>query len=252
MFKPASERIEKLAALYPEKIRELERVFEKRTNVYIDYANVRGWAYRLGWHVDIKRLKQLLNSFDTVHGVKFYHGTMKDRPESEMTITTAREMGYIVRTKPVKMRQLSIDVSGIATNSTDILKSFIRPSLLAKLSGGAIELLNGELRTLNQQGILYLEEPKSNFDVEIGRDMLRDYDTQKNVEHFMLWSGDSDFEDPVTQLLKDQKKVIVCAIAKTVASEMNILRPKGLVIFDVKKLREFICYKREITLLSQG
>ncbi len=89
MFKPVSERIEKLAATYPEKIQELERIFDKKTNVYIDYANVRGWSQKLGWRVDVKRLKQLFNSFDTISEVKFYYGTMKGKAESEMMISAA-------------------------------------------------------------------------------------------------------------------------------------------------------------------
>ena len=60
MFKPISERLEKLASVYSNKITELEKVFDEKTNVYIDYANVRPWAQKLDWHIDLKRLKQLL------------------------------------------------------------------------------------------------------------------------------------------------------------------------------------------------
>ena len=245
MFKPVSERIEKLATAYPEKIQELERIFDKKTNVYIDYANVRGWSHKLGWRVDVKRLKQLFNSFDTISEVKFYYGTMKGKDESEMMISAARELGYVVKTKPVKIMKLSIDASSIASTSTDILKSFIRPSLLSKLKVETIESLNNELNALNQQGILYVEDPKANFDVEIGRDMLRDYDTE-GLDHFVLWSGDSDFEDPIRQLLKDNKKVVVCATARKIATELNMLRSEGLIILDVQKIKEFICYKQDM------
>ena len=245
MFKPVSERIEKLATAYPEKIAELERIFDKKTNVYIDYANVRGWSQKLGWRVDVKRLKQLFNSFDTISEVKFYYGTMKGKAESEMMISAAKELGYVVKTKPVKIMKLSIDASSITPNSSDILKSFIRPSLLSKLKVETIESLNNELKALNQQGILYVEDPKANFDVEIGRDMLRDYDTE-GLDHFVLWSGDSDFEDPIRQLLKDNKKVVVCATARKIATELNMLRSEGLIILDVQKIKEFICYKKDM------
>ncbi len=160
MFKPVSERIEKLATVYPEKVIELERIFEKKTNVYIDYANVRGWAQKLGWHVDVKRLKQLFNSFDTVHEIKFYYGTMNGKVESEMMISTARELGYVVKTKPVKIMKLSINASRIANSSVDILKSFIRPSLLSRLKTETIEALNSELRVLNQQEFYMLKNQK--------------------------------------------------------------------------------------------
>lgn len=44
MFIPYTAKIKELAILYPERIQELERIFDLRTNVYIDYANVRPWA----------------------------------------------------------------------------------------------------------------------------------------------------------------------------------------------------------------
>jgi uncharacterized LabA/DUF88 family protein len=249
MFKPKSERIEKLAKTYPDRIEELLRVFDKPTNVYIDFANVRGWTPKLGWHVDVKRVKQLLDSFDSVREVKFYHGTLEGKEESENVIAEARRLGYMVKTKPVKMMKIPIDVSSIEINSIDILKSFIRPSLLAKLKIETIKDLNEELKILNQQGTTYIEEPKANFDVEIGRDMLRDYDND-GINSFILWSGDSDFEEPIRQLLKDKKQVFIFATARKVATELNSLRAEGLVILDIQKLKEFICYKKEMAPLK--
>lgn len=245
MFTPASDRLKELAAAYPEKIQELETIFDKKTNVYIDYANVRPWAQKLGWHVDLKRLKQLLNSFDTISEVKFYHGTLKGNQQSEIMIKEAGRLGYTVKTKPVKIMKLSIDASSIPANSPDLLKDFIRKPLLAKLKVETIEALNNELKLLNQQGILYVEDLKSNFDVEIGRDMLSDYD-KDSLENFILWSGDSDFEDPIRQLLTDKKKVMLFATARRVATELSELRTKGLTIFDIQKIKEFICYKKEM------
>lgn len=245
MFKPKTERIQKLAETYPAKIAELEKVFDKKTNIYIDYANVRPWAKKLGWHIDLKRLKQLLDSFDTVNEIKFYHGTLKGKEQSEMVIGEAERLGYAVKTKPVKIMRLSIDASSVPDNSPELLKDFIRSPLLAKLRVETIQLLNNELKLLNQQGIFYIEDLKSNFDVEIGRDMLRDYDTD-GMDNFILWSGDSDFEDPVRQLLNDKKKVILFATARKVAKELDALRSKGLVIFDIQKIKQFICYRREM------
>lgn len=250
MFTAKTERIEKLAVAYPEKIAELERIFDKKSNVYIDYANVRPWAQKLGWHIDLKRLKQLLDSFDTVNDVKFYHGTLKGNQNSEILIAEASHLGYTVKTKPVKIMRLSIDASSIPANSPDLLKDFIRKPLLQKLKIETIEALNNELKQLNQQGILYVEDLKSNFDVEIGRDMLRDYDAD-GLGNFILWSGDSDFADPISQLLKDKKKVALFATARRVATELNDLRKDGLLIFDIQKLREFICYKKEMNSLPE-
>lgn len=245
MFKPRTERIRKLAENYPERIAELESVFDRKTNVYIDYANVRPWSEKLGWHVDPKRLKQFLDSFDTINSIKFYQGTLIGDADSERLIKHLKEFGYDVKTKPVKILRLSINVSSIPQNSPDILKNFIRMPLLKKLKLEAIEYLNNQLRELNRQGQTHLEDRKCNFDVEIGRDMLLD-DTQ-GVECFVLWSGDSDFADPLEQLLGDGKKAYVFATARRVASELNELVKEGLFIYEIQKIRNFICWRKEMT-----
>lgn len=137
-----------------------------------------------------------------------------------------------------------IDVSSVSPSSTDILKNFIRQSLLQKLKIETVEYLNRQLKELNDQGIFYIEDRKCNFDVEIGRDMLIDYE-KNNIENFILWSGDSDFASSVEQLLKDGKKVYIFATARKVASELGDLANKGLVIFDIQKIRDFICWSKE-------
>ena len=236
MFKPKTERIEQLAERFPERIRELEGIFDKKTNVYIDYANVRPWATKLGWHVDPKRLKQFLDSFNTISSIKFYQGTLTSDAESKQFARDIKSLGYDLTTKLVKIMRLSIDVSSIPADSSDILKNL-------KLE--AIEYLNNQLRELNGQGKKYLEDRKCNFDVEIGRDMLVDY-AEHGIENFVLWSGDSDFADPLTQLIEDGKKVAVFATARRIAAEFGELVKKGLYIYDIQKIRNFICWKREM------
>jgi len=245
MFNPKNEKIQRLARIYPERIRELEFIFSKKTNVYIDYANVRPWSQKLGWHIDLGRLRQFLNSFSSIHDVKFYHGTLHGNKHSEAIIKEAIQLKYIVRTKPVKIRQFSIDTTSIEPDSLDLLKNFVKKPLLSLLSKDIVIRLNHELGRLNSNGILKIEDLKSNFDVEIGRDMLSDYDKQ-DADCFILWSGDSDFEDPIRQLLEDKKCVAVFATARRLATELNSLRSEGLIIFDIQKIRDFICYKREI------
>lgn len=244
MFKPKTERIRQLAEKYPERINELEQIFDKSTNIYIDFANVFEWQEKLGWHISIKRLKQLLDSFDTIREVKFYKGTLIGDKESEDFIEEAKRYHYIVITKPVKIMNLSIDVSSIPLNSPEILKQFIRETLLKKLSIETIEYLNKQLKELNQRGKRFVKDLKCNFDVEIGRDMLLDYHSA-TIDNFVLWSGDSDFADPVRQLLLDKKKVTLFATARKVATELNELRTYGLFIFDIQKIRDFICWPRE-------
>ena len=245
MFQPKTERIKKLAQKYPERILELERIFDKKTNIYIDFANVIRWQDKLKWHINLKRLKQFLDSFENVKKIKFYNGKLEGDEKSLAILEEAKKCGYEVKTKPVKIMKLSIDVSSISPNSPEILKDFIRAPLLKQLKVEAIEFLNNQLKELNQQGILFVQDLKCNFDVEIGRDMLLDYE-QNQVENFILWSGDSDFADPINQLLDDGKKVVLFATARKVASELNELQEKGLFIFDIQKIRDFVCWKREI------
>jgi uncharacterized LabA/DUF88 family protein len=245
MFKAKTERIQELATRYPQRIQELERIFDRRTHVYIDFANVRPWATKLGWHVDLKRLKQFLDSFDTIKSIKLYQGTLAGDAESEQFAREVQNFGYHLMTKPVKIMRLSIDVSSIPANSPDILKNFIRAPLLKTLTLEAIEYLNNQLRELNRRGRKYLEDRKCNFDVEIGRDMLVDY-AENDVENFVLWSGDSDFVDPLRQLIEDGKKVCVFATARRVAAEIGELVKHGLLIYEIQKIRNFICWKKEI------
>ncbi|MDP3052975.1 MAG: hypothetical protein Q8N22_03465 [bacterium] len=58
MFNPKIERIKKLAELFPRVISELENIFGKSANIYIDWQNVIHWQEKLGWHFNIRRMKQ--------------------------------------------------------------------------------------------------------------------------------------------------------------------------------------------------
>jgi hypothetical protein len=179
------------------------------------------------------------------HDGSKYQGTLTGDAESEQFIREVKAYGYALTTKPVKIMKLSIDVSSIPAHSPDILKNFIRTPLLRTLRLEAIEYLNGQLRELNRRGTKFLEDRKCNFDVEIGRDMLLDY-AAHGIENFALWSGDSDFVDPLRQLIEDSRKVYVFATARRVAAEFGELVKQGLFIYDIQKIRDFICWKREI------
>ena len=73
--------------------------------------------------------------------------------------------------------------------------------------------------------------------------MLRDFDSDK-LENFILWSGDSDFVDPITQLAADNKKVFLFATAREVSYELNEIK---VPVFDIKKIKEFICWPKELS-----
>lgn len=214
--------------------------------MYIDYANVRPWSNKLHWHIDLKRLKQFFDSFNTIEAVNFYSGYLEGDEQSEEEIKEVENRKYIVRTKPVKIMHFSIDVSSIPLDSTALLDQFIRRSLLRKYEVGTIEYLNKRFEDMNKKGEYYIEDRKCNFDVEIGVDMLLDHE-KNGTETFVLWSGDSDFADPLEKLLKAGKKVYIFATARKVSKELSALRENGLVIFDIQKIKNFICWKREIS-----
>lgn len=246
MFQPKTDRIRKIAESHPKTIEQLGQLLEGQVRMYIDYANVRPWAAKLGWHLDLKRLKQFLESFDNISSVNFYTGTLVGDAQSESFVKDVHDYGYNLKTKPVKIMRISIDATSIDVQSTALLKQFIRPSLLRKYDVATVEQLNKKFAELNAQGTYFIEDRKCNFDVEIGRDMLVDYE-RNHVDTFVLWSGDSDFADPIEQLIDDGKKVRLFATSRRVASEINALKEKGLFIFDILKIKDFICRKNEIT-----
>lgn len=251
MFQPSKQEHHDLLKAHSKPIQELEQLLKGRgVNVYLDYANVRPWANRLGWHIDLRRLKDFLRSFDNVHDIKLYYGTLKGNLESQNDIQEWKRLGYIVRTKDVKIIKLPVDASSISPQSPDLLKNFIRAPLLRQYNLEAIEYLNKQFAEMNKRGIYFLEDRKCNFDVEIGRDMTLDRE-RNEADCFVLWSGDSDFHDPLNEILTSGRKAILFASARLVASELNELRVKGLIIFDIRKIREFICWKRELAYKSQ-
>lgn len=246
MFLPKTSKIEELIKREDLKttVRKIERLFIGQVNNYIDFANVRPWSEKLGWHISPNRLKQFLKSFDGVASIKWYQGELTGDPRSQSEIKKLRECKYEVRTKPVKIMKLPIDVSSISMQSPDLLKKFIRKALLRKYSIETVELLNEKFKEMNFRGIHFIEDRKCNFDVEIGTDMRIDH-LKDGVDTFVLWSGDSDFADPIKTLLADNKKVVLFATAGRIARELNDLVKEGLFIFDIFELRDLICWKGE-------
>lgn len=243
MFVPKTVKMKAIAELYPERIAELEKFFSNSSIVYIDWTNVVHTQERLGWNFDIRRIKQFFDSFNQIKKVRIYCGTLDGNQKSESQVRQLEEMHYVVTTKPVKLMKISIDISSIPQDSPSILKNFIRKSLLKRLDLETVAFLNSKLENLNKNGIFKLEDQKCNFDVEIGRDMLSDFMGGENAS-FVLWSGDSDFWSPIKQLKEDGKKVVIFSTSGRVSPEINSL---GVPIFDVRKIKEFICWPKHLS-----
>ena len=245
MFTPKTDKIKKVAVSHKDAMSRLEKILSSSTRVYIDYANVRPWTNKLGWHIDLRRLKQFLDSFDTIEAVNFYNGYIEGNQQSEKEIKETENQKYVVRTKPVKIMRFPIDASSVSLDSTALLNHFIKRSLLRKYEVSTIEYLNERFKDMNRKGEYYIEDRKCNFDVEIGVDMLLDLHLKK-VGTFVLWSGDSDFADPLQKILREGKRAILFATAGRISRELSDLRRTGLEIFDIRDLKEFICWLREI------
>lgn len=244
-FKPFTERIGEIASKRGAVIEQLNSLFVGKTRIYIDYANVRPWSEKLGWHVDTKRLMQFLKSFDNFTGARLYQGTLVGDSRSEQDITTFKGEGYDVITKPVKIMKHSINTTSVNTQSPELLKKFIRGALLQKLDIQTVEYLNGQMKALNTRGIYYIQDMKCNFDVELGVDMLLDLE-RGAVDTYVLLSGDSDFADSLSRILSAGKKAVVFASPRLISHELNELKSNGLFIFDIQKIKDFICWKREL------
>lgn len=245
MFQAKTQKIAELSKDKQKVISDMERLLAGQVCMYIDYANVRPWSEKLKWHIDLKRLKQFLDSFSNIQKINFYSGILEHDERSQHEAKRIEKYGYHLRTKLVKIMKLSINTSGISRNSTTLLKQFIRKALLRKYDVATIQYLNDCFAKMNLRGRYYIEDRKCNFDVEIGMDMLLDAERDQ-ADTFVLWSGDSDFHDTVQKLISSDKKVILFSTARKVAKELNELRSKGLVIFDIQKIRDFICRNREL------
>lgn len=249
MFSPKTDRIKEIAKEKVKTIVELESIFSKKTRIYIDYANVRPWSEKLGWHIDLKRLKQFLDSFDTIQAVNFYNGYLEGNGRSEREKRETESCKYMLRTKPVKIMKFSINASRIPPDSTALLNRFIRRALLRKYEVGTIEYLNKRFKEMNEKGEYFIEDRKCNFDVEIGVDMLLDCE-RNSADVFVLWSGDSDFADSIVKLMGAGKRVVLFATARKVSKELSELADQGLLIFDIQKIEEFICWNSELKRLK--
>jgi uncharacterized LabA/DUF88 family protein len=245
VFTPKTDKIASIAENHRVAVSQLDGLLNGTARVFIDYANVRPWSERTGWHIDCHRLKQLLDSFDAVKDVRLYWGTLEGDETSEKDIKAMSEWHYEVRTKPVKIMRLPIVAASISPQSIDIIKNFIRRPLLRKLEISDVEYLNNRLVQLNRAGTTFLEDRKCNFDVEIGVDMLLTHE-RNEADTYVLWSGDSDFADPVAQLLAAGRKVVLMTSTRCVSRELANLVPQGLFIYEINKIKNLICWNREV------
>ena len=179
---------------------------------------------------------------DRVQSVKIYIGTLEGNEKSEKGIEELKAFGYEVITKPVKLMRIPINATSISETSPILLQQFIKKPILKHLNTATIVAFNRRLKELNKKGILHIEDMKCNFDVEMGGDMLTDLKAGQ-IKNFIIFSADSDFANPIKQIINDSKEPIIFATPREISSE---LATSGAYTFDIQKISQFICWAKEI------
>lgn len=243
MFKPKTQKIKDIYSKKKSQPNFLDKkVFKGKTNVYIDWANVIYWSDKLGWHIDEKRLYQFFTSFNQIAEIKMYEGYFEDSKDSKKLIKDFENIGYTVRTKPVKEIHIPIDAKSIPLDDTTVIKRIISKGLLQKLPIGAIEQINRIIRDINNSGDFYLIQHKCNFDVEMASDIRVDHLSNSDIDTFVILSGDSDFIDAVDYLSDQGKNVVVISTRGRISYELN---NSSAYIYDIRQLKNFVCWNRE-------
>lgn len=181
-------------------------IHEKSLIAFLDLTNMFHWQETLKWNFSIYHVIKQLLSVKSVKEVRIYYGlNEREREKSENFHRRLRECGAIVITKPVKWIKKKVSkrlfASGFAINRFD-------DHARSKLDELVMHLQNREVE---------IEDPKCNFDVEMALDML---DNSDRISGVLLFSGDSDFKNPLQRLILKSKKVFIFGVRGQVAREL--------------------------------
>ena len=247
MFNPKTEKIKNINDIDNKGVLSFNNFLFGKTNIYIDYANIKDYFTKNGWHIEIERMKQFFDSFDNIKNIYFYTGLLEGDINSQNENKRIESLQYILRNKIVKIKKISIDYQSLKNESdTSILNNFVRKSLLRKLPVEIIEKMNNIFLDMNNKKELSIEDRKCNFDAEIVHDISKDYLIDKEIETFVLMTSDSDFVDIIEKLLKENKKVMLISTARKVAREFNNIENNNFVIFEINKIKNYLCWNKEI------
>ena len=247
MFNPKTEKIKKIYDIDNKGLLSFDNFLQNKTNIYIDYSNIRDYFSKNEWHINITRMKQFFDCNDDIKNIYFYTGLLEGDANSQNENKRIESLQYILRSKIVKIKKISIAYNSLKNESdTSILNNFVRKSLLRKLPIEVIEKMNSIFLNMNNNKELYIEDRKCNFDAEIVHDISKDYLTDKEVETFILMTSDSDFVDIIEKLLNENKKVMLISTARKVAREFNNIKNKNFIIFEINKIKNYLCRNEEM------
>jgi len=182
--------------------------FSKETSLiaYLDLTNMFHWQDRLKWSFSVYSIIQQLFKINSLKEARIYYGlNERELAKSENFHKRLRQAGAIVITKPVKWIKREI-TKGLFAKSTT----------LGLFDGNAHSKLNELIECLQKQGIK-IEEPKCNFDVEMALDIL---DASDKVSGILLFSGDSDLNEPSRRLKLKGRNIYIFGVRGLVAKEL--------------------------------
>ena len=182
--------------------------FSKETSLiaYLDLSNMFGWQDSLKWKFSIYSVIKQLFKIKTVKEIRIYYGVNhRDFTKSNNFHKMLRSKGAIVINKPVKWIRKQITKN-----------LFVKYRTLELFDGNAHSKLDELIEYLQEQKIV-IAEPKCNFDVEIALDML---DVVDKVSGILLFSGDSDFKEPLNRLKLKGKNIYLFGVRGQVAKEL--------------------------------
>jgi len=185
---------------------------ETAVYAYLDLTNMFHWQDVLGWKFRMEDVIGQLFTFQSVKEIKVYYGlNERDRKNSEAFHNRIKKTGAILKTKPMKFIIKDIN-EGL----------FFQRKTVTLFDGGVKQKIQELIDELQKSGVV-IEEPKCNFDVEMAMDMLDDVETLTAV---LLFSGDSDFKEPLERLKVKGKHVGVVGVRGGVASELHAVKDK--------------------------
>lgn len=173
---------------------------------FLDLTNMFHWQDTLKWNFSIYHVIKQLLAIKSVKEVRIYYGlNTREQQKSENFHQRLRKTGAIVISKPVKWIRKTLTKN-----------LFVKPATLNLFDGNAHTKLDDLIDYLQQQGIA-IEEPKCNFDVEMALDMLDNLDRVSGV---LLFSGDSDLQEPLERFKLKGKHSYVFGVRGQVAAEL--------------------------------
>lgn len=182
--------------------------FSKESSLiaYLDLSNMFHWQDTLKWNFSVYETIKQLKAIKTLKEIRVYYGfNEREFKKSKRFHKSVMASGATLITKPVKWIKKNISK-----------RLFVKNATLEKLDQNAHSKLEQFINCLNDRNI-EIEEPKCNFDVEMSLDML---DNSDKISGILLFSGDSDFYEPLERLRIKGKSIYIFGVRGQVAREL--------------------------------